>query len=163
GSFAFTPSDKLAVLVNWLVGPEQNRNQMHDGINNRWIVDNTILYTGLDRWTFAVNFDFAAEEDDPVLVPTRQAANSRCGRVAGCGAAGGRSRRRGALPSECVGDQGGGRLTESVAPGASTRLREVPATIEHKIWKGLVGRLEYRRAQANRKAFSLQNVGGSGL
>lgn len=30
---------------------------------------------------------------------------------------------------------------------------------EYKIWRGLVGRLEYRHDEANRKAFSLQNHG----
>ena len=42
-------------------------------------------------------------------------------------------------------------------------LWELTATIEYKIWKGLVSRLEYRHDQANRKAFSVRNVGGSGL
>src|SRR5215471_16250433 len=84
GSFAFTPIDKLSATVNWLVGPEQNRDQMRGSdINNRWIVDTTILYTGIDRWIFAVNFDFAGEQNDPLLVGTRQDANSRWGGVAG--------------------------------------------------------------------------------
>jgi hypothetical protein len=163
GSFVFTPSDKLAVMVNWLVGPEQNRNQMHGGINNRWIVDNTILYTGLDRWTFAVNFDFAGEEDDPVLVGTRQDGDSRWGGVAGYAAYDWTMALRTALRLEYFADPGGVRATESVPPGANTRLWEVTATIEYKIWKGLVARLEYRHDQANRKAFSIRNVGGTGL
>src|SRR5262244_764968 len=85
GSFAFTPSDKLSATVNWLVGPEQNRDQMRgDNINNRWVVDTTIVYTGIDRVTLAVNFDFAGEENDPVLVAAgRQNANSSWGGIAG--------------------------------------------------------------------------------
>src|SRR5438128_2617143 len=40
GSFAFTPTDKFSATVNYLFGPEQNRNQMRgDDINYRWIVD----------------------------------------------------------------------------------------------------------------------------
>ena len=35
--------------------------------------------------------------------------------------------------------------------------------VEYKIWRGLVGRLEYRHDQANRNAFSVRNVGGRGL
>src|SRR3989442_15889189 len=42
GSFAFTPNDKLSVTVSWLAGPEQNRDQMRGGVNNRWVVDTTI-------------------------------------------------------------------------------------------------------------------------
>jgi len=65
GSFAFTPNDKLSATVNYLFGPEQNRDQMRGkDINNRWIVDTTILYTGIDRVTLAVNFDFTGEEND---------------------------------------------------------------------------------------------------
>jgi len=53
GSFAFTPNDKLSATVNYLFGPEQNRDQMRGkDINNRWIVDTTILYTGIDRVTW---------------------------------------------------------------------------------------------------------------
>src|SRR5215470_12394308 len=119
GSFIFTPTDKLAVMMNWLVGPEQNRNQMHGGINNRWIVDNTVLYTGLDRWTFAVNFDFAGEEDDPVLVPTRQDGDSRWGGVAGYAAYDWTTALRTALRLEYFADPGGVRATASVPPGAN--------------------------------------------
>src|SRR5262252_8262793 len=45
GSFAFTPSDKLSILMAFHVGPEQLRSQMHGHVNQRWIVDTTILYT----------------------------------------------------------------------------------------------------------------------
>ncbi len=47
GSFAFTPNDKLSATVNYLFGPEQNRDQMRGkDINNRWIVDTTISLYG---------------------------------------------------------------------------------------------------------------------
>jgi hypothetical protein len=83
GSFAFAPTDKLSATVSWLVGPEQNRSQMLDGVNNRFVVDTTIVYTGIERWTFAVNFDLAGEENDPQLVGTRRDADSRWGGIAG--------------------------------------------------------------------------------
>src|SRR5207245_3029615 len=85
GSFAFTPSDKLSATVSYLFGPEQNRDQMrgHD-INNRWVVDTTIVYTGIDRVTLAVNFDFAGEEYEPALVAVgRCDASSSWGGIAG--------------------------------------------------------------------------------
>src|SRR6266567_8477396 len=68
GQIAFTPSDKFSITTSFHVGPEQNRNQMHGGINNRWVVDTTILYTGVDKLTLAANFDFAGEKNDPTLV-----------------------------------------------------------------------------------------------
>ena len=164
GSFAFTPMDKLSATVNWFVGPEQNRDQMRGSdINNRWIVDTTILYTGLDRWTFALNFDFAGEDNDPLLVSTRQDANSRWGGVAGYAAYDWTKALRTALRAEYFYDPQGVRSSETSTPGNNVDLWEITATIEYKIWKGLVGRLEYRHDQANRKAFSVRNVGGAGL
>jgi Putative beta-barrel porin-2, OmpL-like. bbp2 len=166
GSFAFTPIDKLSATVNWFVGPEQNRNQMRGSdINNRWIVDTTILYTGIDRWTFAVNFDFAAEQNDPLLVGTRQDANSRWGGVAGYAAYDWTKALRTALRLEYFADPTGVRTAAAepaIPPGSNMRLWEVTATLEYKIWKGLVGRLEYRHDQANRNAFNVRNVPGGG-
>ena len=163
GNFAFTPTDKLSATVSWFVGPEQNRNQMHGGVNNRVIVDTTILYTGIDRWTFAVNFDVAGEEKDPLLVGTRRDADSRWGGVAGYVAYDWTKALRTALRLEYFSDPQGVRSSETIVPGANVDLWEVTATLEYKIWKGLVGRLEYRPDQANRDAFSVRNVGGRGL
>jgi len=163
GSFAFTPTDKLSAIVSWLAGPEQNRNQMHNGVNDRWIVDTTILYTGIERWTFAVNFDFAGEKNDPLLVGTRQDADSRWGGIAGYAAYDWTKALRTALRLEYFSDPQGVRSSETSVPGANVDLWEVTATIEYKIWRGLVGRLEYRHDQANRDAFSVRNVGGRGL
>jgi len=163
GSFAFTPTDKLSATVSWLVGPEQNRDQMHDGVNNRFVVDTTILYTGIERWTLAVNFDFAGEENDPLLVGTRRDADSRWGGVAGYAAYGWTKALRTALRLEYFADPQGMRSSETSVPGANVDLWEVTATLEYKIWRGLVGRLEYRHDQANRNAFSVRNSGGRGL
>ena len=159
GSFVFTPIDKLSATVNFLVGPEQNRNQMHGGVNNRWIVDTTIIYTGIDKVTLAVNFDFAGEENDPALVATRQDANSRWGGIAGYAAYDWTKALRTALRAEYFSDPQGVRSSETIAPGNNVDLFEVTLTVEYKIWRGLVGRLEYRHDEASRKAFSLQNHG----
>jgi putative OmpL-like beta-barrel porin-2 len=159
GSFAFTPIDKLSATVNFLVGPEQNRNTMHNQVNNRWIVDTTILYTGFDKLTLAVNFDFAGEQNDPALVATRQDANSRWGGIAGYAAYDWLQALRTAIRLEYFSDPQGVRSSETVQPGNNVDLWEITATIEYKIWRGLVGRVEYRHDEANRKAFSLQNHG----
>src|SRR5207245_10838561 len=68
GQVAFTPSDKFSSTTTFHVGPEQFRSQMIGRVNQRWIVDTTVLYTGIDKVTLAINFDFAGEENDPVLV-----------------------------------------------------------------------------------------------
>ena len=162
GSFAFTPNDKLSATVNYLFGPEQNRAQMRgDQINNRWIVDTTVLYTGIDRVTLAVNFDFAGEENDPALVAlgTRKNNDSRWGGVAGYAAYDWTKTLRTVLRAEYFSDPQGVRSSETVTPGHNVDLWEITATVEYRIWRGLVGRLEYRHDEANRKAFSLQNHG----
>jgi Putative beta-barrel porin-2, OmpL-like. bbp2 len=165
GSFAFTLSDKLSATVSWLVGPEQDRSQMRGtGTDaNRWVVDTTILYTGLERWTFALNFDFAGEQNDPLLVAIRRDADSRWGGVAGYAAYDWTRTLRTALRVEYFSDPQGVRSTETVTPGANVELWEVTATLQYNVWKGLVGRLEYRHDQANRNAFSVRNIGGRGL
>jgi Putative beta-barrel porin-2, OmpL-like. bbp2 len=163
GNFVFTPTDRLAATVSWLVGPEQNRNQMHGGVNNRFVVDTTIVYTGIEGWTFAINSDFAGEENDPPLVSTRRDADSCWSGVAVYAAYDWTKALRTALRVEYFSDPQGVRSSETIAPGANVELWELTATIEYKIWKGLVGRLEFRHDQANRKAFSVRNVGGSGL
>ena len=43
--------------------------------------------------------------------------------------------------------------------GGRTSLWEVTGTLQYKIWKGLVGRLEYRHDQANEKVFKLVDHG----
>ncbi len=162
GSFAFTPSDTLSASVNYHVGPEQNHAQMAgDDVNKRWIVDTTIVYTGIDKLTLAVNFDFAGEENDPALVGlgTRKDTDSRWGGIAGYAAYDWTKALRTALRLEYFSDPHGVRSSETITPGQNVDLWEATATVEYKIWKGLVSRLEFRHDQANRKAFSLQNHG----
>ncbi len=161
GQVAFTPSDKFSITTSFHVGPEQNRSQMRDGVNNRWIVDTTILYTGVDKLTLAANFDFAGEQNDPALVAlgTRRDNDSRWGGIAGYVAYDWTKALRTVLRAEYFGDPQGVRSSETITPGHNVDLVSLTATVEYKIWRGLVGRLEYRHDEANRKAFSLQNHG----
>jgi len=162
GSFALTPNDKLSATVNYLWGPEQNRAQMRgDRLNQRWIVDTTILYTGIDKTTLAVNFDFAGEENDPALVGlgTRKDNNSSWSGIAAYAGYDWTKALRTVLRLEYFADPQGVRSSETIAPGHNLDLWEVTATVEYKIWQGLVGRLEYRHDEANRRAFSLQDHG----
>lgn len=161
GQVAFTPSDKLSITTSFHVGPEQNRGQMHGGVNNRWIVDTTVLYSGIDKLTLAANFDFAGEQNDPALVAlgTRADNDSRWGGIAGYAAYDWTKALRTVLRAEYFSDPQGVRSSETITPGHHVDLVSLTATVEYKIWRGLVGRLEYRHDEANRKAFSLQNHG----
>ena len=161
GQVAFTPSDKLSITTSFHVGPEQNRSQMRGGVNHRWIVDTTILYTGIEKLTLAGNFDFAGEQNDPALVAleTRRDNDARWGGIAGYVAYDWTKALRTVLRAEYFSDPQGVRSSETVAPGHNVDLVSLTATLEYRIWRGLVGRLEYRHDEASRKAFSLQNHG----
>jgi hypothetical protein len=161
GLFDFTPIDKLTASVHWMFGPEQNRSQMRgNDVNQRWIVDTTIVYTGIDKVTLAVNFDFAGEENDPALVGTRKDADSRWGGIAGYAGYDWTKALRTVVRLEYFTDPQGVRSSETIMPGNRADLWETTATAEYKIWRGLVGRLEYRHDQANRNAFSVQDHRG---
>jgi hypothetical protein len=161
GQVAFTPTDRFSITTSFHVGPEQNRSQMHGGVNHRWVVDTTILYTGIDKLTLAANFDFAGERNDPALVAlgTRTDNNARWGGIAGYVAYDWTKALRTVLRAEYFSDPQGVRSSETITPGHNVDLVSLTATVEYKIWRGLVGRLEYRHDAANRKAFSLQNHG----
>ena len=142
------------------MGPEQNRSQMRGGINNRWIVGTTILYIGIDKLTLAVNFDFAGEENDPLLVAlgTRKNNDSRWSGVAVYGAYDWTKALRTVARLEYFADPHGVR-NGVTTPGHNLDLYEITGTLEYKIWRGLVGRLEYRHDEASRRAFTLKNFG----
>ncbi len=159
GSFAFTPSDTLSYTVAWMVGPEQNRSQMANGdVNNRWIVDHTLLYTGIPQTTLALNFDFAGEENDPALVGLGRAGrtDSHWGGVAGYVAYDWTKALRTALRLGWFDDADGAR-NGITAPGHHLDLYEVTATVQYDIWRGLFARAEYRHDEASRRAFEVRN------
>jgi hypothetical protein len=161
GSLALTPMDKLTASINFHVGPEQTRAQMDGRVNNRWIVDTVIVYTGIDKVTLALNFDFAGEEHDPALVAIRgrKRTNSSWSGVAGYVGYDWTKALRTVVRAEYFADPQGVKSSETISPGNNVELWEVTATVEYKIWRGLVGRLEYRHDEANRRAFSLGNHG----
>jgi len=162
GSFIVTPTGKLTASINYLVGPEQNRSQMRgDDINQRWIVDTTIVYTGINKVTLAANFDFAGEDNDPALVAlgTRRHTNSNWSGIAGYAGYEWTKALRTVVRSEYFADPQGIRSSETIKAGHNLDLWEVTASAEYRIWRGLVGRLEYRHDEGSTKAFSLQNHG----
>ena len=158
GQVAFTPSDKFSITSSFHVGPEQLRSQMQGHVNQRWIVDTTILYTGIEKVTLAVNFDFAGEENDPVLVAlgTRKHNNSSWSGIAGYVAYDWTKSLRTVLRLEYFADPQAVR-NGITAPGHNVNYYEVTPTLEYKIWRGLIGRLEYRHDMASRNSFSLDD------
>lgn len=160
GQVAFTPSDKFSITTAFHVGPEQLRAQMTGHVNQRWIVDTTVLYTGIDKLTLAVNFDFAGEQNDPVLVllGTRKHNASSWSGAAGYAAYDWTRALRTVLRLEYFADPQGVR-NGITAPGHNVDYYSITPILAVKIWRGLVGRLEYRHDQASRGSFSLQHFG----
>jgi putative OmpL-like beta-barrel porin-2 len=162
GSFAFTPTDKLSATVNYLFGPEQNRNQIHGdpGNHQRWIVDTVIVYTGIDKVTLAMNADYAGEDHDPALVAlaTRRDTVSSWSGIAGYAAYDWTTALRTTLRLEYFADPQGVRSGETISPGHNVDLWEMTATAQYKVWRGLVGQIEYRHDKASTKAFNLRNT-----
>ncbi len=158
GQVAYTPTDKFSITTSFHVGPEQLRSQMHDQVNQRWIVDTTILYTGIDKVTLAANFDFAGEQNDPVLVAlgTRKHNSSSWSGIAVYGAYDWTKALRTVLRLDYFADPQAVR-NGITAPGHNVNFYGITPTIEYKIWRGLVGKLEYRHDQASRNAFSLED------
>jgi len=156
GQVAFTPIDTFSIVMAFHVGPEQLRSQMHGHVNQRWIVDTTILYTGIPKLSLAVNFDFAGEENDPVLVAlgTRKNNNSNWSGIAGYIVYDWTKSLRTSLRLEYFADPQAVR-NGITPPGHNVNYYEFTPTIEYKIWRGLIGRLEYRRDMASRNSFSL--------
>ncbi len=97
GSFAVTPTDKITALANFSVGPEQNRSQMRGGINNRFILDTSVVYTEASRRAFRLQNhgttpDFPRPEHPHrrpllLLLPTAACPRGRASPDAGTGAA----------------------------------------------------------------------------
>ena len=62
---------------------------------------------------------------------------------------------RTAVRGEYFKDADGAR-TLAAGAGTPVSLWEITATVQYKIWKGLVGRVEYRHDQADRKVFKIR-------
>jgi hypothetical protein len=159
GTFAFTPTKTLTASVNWFVGPEQNRNLDNGRGNTRYIVDNTIVYTGIEKLTLAVNFDIAGEEREPNLVAAGVGdTHASWGGVAGYASYQWTGAFRTALRLEYFKDADGVR--NGIRPaGKELNLFEITATAEYKIWRGLMTRFEYRHDAADHKVFSVRSPG----
>jgi hypothetical protein len=159
GSFAFIPSKTVSANVNWIVGPEQNRNLDNGRHNTRYLVDITVAYTGVDKLTLGLNVDVAGEERDPALVGAgRSDTHSNWGGIAGYASYQWTKALRTALRLDYFKDADGARSGVRF-PGEAINLWETTLTFEYKIWRGFMTRLEYRHDQADHQVFRVVNPG----
>jgi hypothetical protein len=154
GQFAVTPLKDLSTALNWIVGPEQNSNNTRQ----RWVTDLTATYAGFKNLTLGANVDVAGEERVPALVATRQDGDASWWGWALYAAYDWTEKFRSAIRFEFFDDPQSVR-TAIRNIGNRTSVYEVTATAQYKIWKGLVGRLEYRHDDANAKVFAIRAPG----
>jgi Putative beta-barrel porin-2, OmpL-like. bbp2 len=156
GQIAFTGVKDLTTAINFITGPEQ----FDQKTNPRTVIDLTANYTGIKNLTLGANFDYGWEVDEPSVVSTRSSSTTAVWYgFAGYVAYDWTERLRTAFRGEYFRDADGAR-TLALGPGASVSLWEITATLQYKIWKGLVGRAEFRHDQANEKAFKVRGPGG---
>jgi len=155
GQIAFTGVKDLTTAVNFITGPEQ----FNKKTNPRTVIDLTANYTGIKNLTLGANFDYGWEVDEPSVVSTRgRDTDAHWWGFAGYVAYDWTEQLRTAVRGEYFKDADGAR-TLAAGAGAQVSLWEITATVQYKIWKGLVGRVEYRHDEADRKVFKIRTPG----
>ncbi len=163
GQFAFTPLKDFTANLNWIVGPEQidprriDENVTRDSrgyVNShlRYVLDFVFNYTGIKNLTLGLNVDYGHEEAEPLVRSTRQSGGATWWGWAGYAAYDWTEKLRTSVRQEFFRDAGGART----GLGDATDLWSTTATVQYNIWKGLVGRLEYRHDQADEKVFRVR-------
>jgi hypothetical protein len=163
GQFAFTPLKDLTANLNWIVGPEQIDPRQFDpeparvdrryvNSNLRYVLDFVFNYTGIKNLTLGLNVDYGHEQDEPIVAATRQNGGATWWGWAAYAAYDWTEQLRTALRQEYFRDAGGART----GSGDATDLWSTTVTLQHTIWKGLVGRLEYRHDQADEQVFRVR-------
>jgi hypothetical protein len=145
--FQLTPREGLAVTVGALVGPEQTGNDR----NQRWILDAVVAYTGLVRTTLVGEITGGKEKREASLVAldTRRDTDASWWGWAVWVAYDWTDRFRIAVRQEYFKDSDGART----GFGSKLSLWSTTLTLEYRIWRGLVGRLEYRHDQADERVY----------
>ena len=145
GGFVLQPLKELSVNVVTLVGPEQTDNDSHQ----RWILDAVAVYTGLAGLTLAGEITGGRESREPSVVAsgTRRDPDASWWGWGLWGAYDFTERLRLALRQEYFKDAQGART----GFGSKISLRSTTVTLQYRVWRGLVGRLEYRHDCADAK------------
>ncbi len=159
GQITVTPFKDFSTNLNFVVGPEQTDN--NDNI--RWLLDLVVAYTGIKNLTLALNGGYGWEENEATLAAsgTRKDTDASWWGIAGYAAYDWTEKLRTAVRAEYFSDPEGVRTAATAAGvGGRVSLWETTATLQYKIWKGLVGRLEYRHDEdSDSKVFKVRNPG----
>ncbi|MGH7396916.1 MAG: outer membrane beta-barrel protein, partial [Candidatus Rokuibacteriota bacterium] len=163
GQFAFTPMKDLTANLNWIVGPEQiDPRRIDESVTRdsrgyvnshlRYVLDVVFAYTGFKNLTLALNVDYGHEQSEPFGRTLRKDGDATWWGWAGYAAYDWTENLRTSVRQEFFRDAHGVRT----GSGAGTDLWSTTATIQYKIWKGLVGRLEYRHDQSDQDVYRVR-------
>ena len=147
GQIAITPVKDLTTTFTAIIGPEQFDN----GRNLRYLFNGIVAYTGIKNVTLALDSIYGFEENVAFIrsLGTRQDTDAMWWAVAAYAAYDWTEKFRTSGRIEYFRDADGART----GFGSKLSLWELTATAQYKIWKGLVGRVEFRHDQADEKTF----------
>lgn len=156
GQFAFTPVKDFTANLNWIAGPEQNDNNTHQ----RYVLDWVFNYTGIKNLVLGANVDLGHEDKEAFItsLETRQDTDATWWGWALYAAYDWTEKLRTAVRQEFFKDADGART----GFGSKLDLFSTTATVQYKIWKGLVGRVEYRHDDADEKVFKFRGMRDTG-
>ena len=146
GQLTHTGVKDLSTSLNFIVGPERNG----DTTNIRWVTDLVANYTGLPKTTLGANFDYGQEAH---AAPS--GGDASWWGLAGYAAYDWTEKLRTAARLEYFRDRDGFRT----GFGRDLGVYEGTLTLQYKIWRGLVGRLEYRHEEPDETVFNLKASG----
>ncbi len=165
GQFAFTPLKDFTATMNWIVGPEQiDPRRLDDNVardsrtyvnsHYRYVLDFILAYTGIKNLTLALNVDYGHEQREPFIrsLGTRQDTDATWWGWAAYAAYDWTDSLRTSVRQEFFRDAAGART----GSGIGTDLWSTTATVQYKIWKGLVGPVEYRHDQSDERVFRVR-------
>jgi Putative beta-barrel porin-2, OmpL-like. bbp2 len=159
GQVAVTPMKDLITNLNWISGKEYSYDTVGHLRNGgvRTVLDFVTTYTGFKNLTLGANVTYGWEEEEAFLksISTRSDFDARWWGYAGYVAYDWTDKLRTALRGEFFSDPMGART----GAGQKVDLWEVTATAQYKIWKGLMGRVEFRHDQADTKVFKVRTPG----
>jgi Putative beta-barrel porin-2, OmpL-like. bbp2 len=139
GQIAVTPVKDLTTSLNFIIGPEKN----DDDSDIRWVLDLVANYTGMKNTVLGFNLDYGHEENAGI-----GGGDAVWWGIAAYAAYDWTEWLRTALRLEYFADEDGARTGID-----GLGVWEATATVQFKIWKGLVARLEYRHDDADKRAF----------
>jgi len=156
-----TPNDKMSLTTNYMVGPEQASTGGGSNSHTRHLIDMVASYQPTDALQLKANLDYGFEQKGAAI-----GTNASWVGVAGYARYALTDKLALASRTEWFHDADGvrtgfrpGLAGINGVNGRDLNLWEQTLTTEYKLNSHLIGRLEYRHDQANKKVFRSETAG----